>query len=55
MFEHTGRVMWHHGKSGGNICWAFSPILEILLMYLVIVDGEAHDNAYGPVPANTLG
>lgn len=49
------RRLHDHGKSGWNICWMFLPILGIFyLIYLMIIDGEAQDNAYGPVPTNML-
>ncbi len=49
------RRLHDHGKSGWNVCWIFLPLLgAIYLLYLMIIDGEANDNAYGAVPTNTL-
>ena len=43
------------GKSGWMILITFIPCIG-LIMWLVwmIEEGQAHDNAYGPVPTNTL-
>ena len=49
------RRLHDHGKSGWNVCWVFLPVLGLFyLIYLMIIDGEAQGNAYGPVPTNTL-
>lgn len=49
------RRLHDHGKSGWNVCWMFLPLLGALyILYLMIIDGEAHDNAHGAVPTNTL-
>ena len=49
------RRLHDHGKSGWNICWIFLPLVgAFYLLYLMIIDGEANDNAYGAVPTNTL-
>lgn len=48
------RRLHDHGKSGWNVCWAFLILPIFYLTYLMIIDGEAQDNAYGPVPTNTL-
>ena len=43
------------GKSGWLLLLAFVPCIgAILLLVWMIEDGQAHDNAYGPVPTNTL-
>ena len=43
------------GKSGWLLLLAFVPCIGfILLLVWFIEDGQAHDNAYGPVPTNTL-
>ena len=48
------RRLHDHGKSGWNVCWAFLILPIFYLTYLMIIDGEAQGNAYGPVPTNTL-
>lgn len=49
------RRLHDHGKSGWNVCWIFLPLVgAFYLLYLMIIDGEANDNAYGAVPTNTL-
>ena len=49
------RRLHDHGKSGWNICWIFLPLVgAFYLLYLMIIDGEANDNAYVAVPTNTL-
>lgn len=50
----TFRRLHDHGKSGWNVCWIFTVIGIFYVLYLTIVEGEANDNAYGPVPTNTL-
>ena len=43
------------GKSGWLLLLSFVPCIgAILLLVWMIEDGQAHDNAYGPVPTNTL-
>jgi uncharacterized membrane protein YhaH (DUF805 family) len=48
------RRLHDHGKSGWNVCWVFLILPIFYLIYLMIMDGEAQGNAYGPVPTNTL-
>ena len=48
------RRLHDHGKSGWNVCWGFLILPIFYLFYLMIIDGEAQGNAYGPVPTNTL-
>ena len=38
----------------GMFLWVLTGIGTFYILYLMIVDGEAHDNAYGAVPTNTL-
>ena len=43
------------GKSGWLLLLYFVPCIGfILLLVWMIEDGQAHDNAYGAVPTNTL-
>ena len=43
------------GKSGWMMLLVFVPIVGgILLLVWFVSDGQAHDNAYGAVPTNTL-
>jgi len=42
------RRIHDQGKSGWFI------LVPFYNLYLLIVDGEAHDNAHGAVPTNTL-
>lgn len=45
------RRMHDIGKSGGNIFWAFLPIVgPILVLVWCCREGDAGDNAYGPDP-----
>ena len=43
------------GKSGWMLLIILIPCIEFILWIVWMVeDGQAHDNAYGPVPTNTL-
>ena len=48
------RRLHDHSKSGWNVLWVLTGIGTFYILYLMIVDGEAHDNQYGAVPTNTL-
>ena len=54
-FAVTIRRLHDVGKSGWMFLIAFIPLIGgILLLVWAVTDGEPHDNAYGPVPTNTL-
>ena len=55
MISSSVRRLHDTGKSGWLILITFIPCIG-LIMWLVwmIEEGQAHDNAYGPVPTNTL-
>jgi len=43
------------GKSGWLLLIILIPCIGLILLIVWMVeDGQAHDNAYGPVPTNTL-
>jgi uncharacterized membrane protein YhaH (DUF805 family) len=51
----TVRRFHDTGKSGWLVLVLLIPCIgTILWLVWTIEDGQAHDNAYGPVPTNTL-
>ena len=51
----TVRRLHDTGKSGWMALLIFVPCIGIILWLVwMIEDGQAHDNAYGPVPTNTM-
>jgi uncharacterized membrane protein YhaH (DUF805 family) len=51
----TVRRLHDTGKSGWMILIILIPCIGIILWLVwMIEDGQAHDNAYGPVPTNTM-
>ena len=54
-FAVTVRRFHDTGKSGWMILILFVPCIgTILWLVWMIEDGQAHDNAYGPVPTNLM-
>jgi len=55
MLSVSVRRLHDTGKSGWMILIMMIPCIGIILWIVWMVeDGQAHDNAYGPVPTNTL-
>ena len=49
------RRMHDTGKSGWMLLILIIPCIGFILWIVWMVeDGQAHDNAYGPVPTNTM-